>query len=371
MTRDKTDRRESQDQLSRRGLLVGGAAGAGSLALLGAPGAVAQASPSNAGGVPLAGPKRSVIWAIAAIADWNLSYDVGFNDAVRFLGWTYRKVGVPIAQYSAQTHLAAINRAIQARPDVLVTADWVEGVGASLQVAQKQGIFVVVNNALNFPDQISALGVPYVGADEFQKGVSSGTLLARTLVQAGKTSGTIISGNPYPQNANVQDRVNGMISAITAWNKAHKTSFTVTQLMDNSGASVIQAISLWKAKITQVGPGMVALFASADTSTQAAVRALQENGSKPGQFPISAVDLSATSLDQIKQGWVLNVIDAGFYMQGWLPVMLAWQGLQRGFATSGTYDTSGAPITSKNLATAEKASTMQLALAKQYGVVVS
>ena len=86
---------------------------------------------------------------------------------------------------------------------------------------------------------------------------------------------------------------------------------------------------------------------------------------------MAAVDLSAAALNQIKQGWILNVIDAGFYMQGWLPVMLAWQALQRGYPTAGNYDTSGAPITRKNLAAAQQASSLQLTLAKQYGVVIS
>jgi simple sugar transport system substrate-binding protein len=374
MERKDAVERQAQGQYSRRGLLLGGAAGLGGLGLMGASAGtagVALAAGTGYETVPSHGPKRTVIWALAAIADWNLSYDVGFNDAVRFLGWEYRKVGVPIAQYSAASHIATINRAIQARPDVLVTPDWVEGVGASLQTAQQQGIYVVVNNALNFPDQISALGIAYVGADETKKGVASGNLLAATLVQAGKTSGTIITGNPFPQNANVQDRVLGLISAITDWNKAHHTSFTVVQLMDNSGSDPTGAIALWKAKITQVGPGLVALFASADTSTQAAVRASQEKGFRPGQYPIAAVDLSATALDHIKAGWVLNVIDAGFYMQGWLPVMLAWQALQRGYPTSGFYDASGSPITQKNLAQAQLASSLQVSLAKQYGVVTS
>jgi ABC-type sugar transport system substrate-binding protein len=362
-------------RFSRRGLLLGGAAGAGSLALLGAGGGSAIAGNVAAGSgitsVPSHGPKRLVIWAIAAIADWNLSYDVGFNDAVRFLGWEYRKVGVPIAQYSALTHVEMINRAIQVRPDVLVTVDWVEGVGAAVQTAMKQGIYVVINNALNFPAQIRSLGLAYVGADEFQKGVTAGNLLAAALAKAGKTSGTIISGNPYPENANVQDRVLGAISAISAWNKAHNTSFQVVQLADNSGTAPVAAIGLWKAKITQVGPSFVGIFASADQSTQAVVRAVQEKGFTPGQYPIGSVDISSASLTQIKEGWILNAVDAGFYMQGWLPVMLAWQALQRGYPTAGVYDTSGAPITQANLSAAQHAINLQLALAKQYGVVTS
>jgi len=153
---------QEKGRFSRRGLLLGGGATLGSLALMGAPGGLAGAS-AAAGigyeGVPHHGPKRLVIWALAAIADWNVSYDVGFNDAVRFLGWEYRKIGLPIAQYSAITHVEMINRAIQLHPDVLVTPDWVEGVGAAVQAALKKGIYVIINNALNYPDQIRALGL--------------------------------------------------------------------------------------------------------------------------------------------------------------------------------------------------------------------
>ena len=89
--------------ISRRKLLVGGAAGVGGLMAANMLGALPAGASAASGfqSVPQRGSSRHVIWANGAIADWNLSYDVGSIDAARFLGWSYKKVGLPQTSYSS------------------------------------------------------------------------------------------------------------------------------------------------------------------------------------------------------------------------------------------------------------------------------
>jgi ABC-type sugar transport system substrate-binding protein len=359
--------------LSRRRFLIGGALGAGGLVAASAlpPSMASAASPTGFQGVPQRGKSRTVVWALAAIADWNLSYDVAFNDACRFLGWTYKKVGVPIAQYSASSVVQVLNQAIQLRPDVLVTPDWVEGQGAVLEQAQKQGILVICNNANNYQDQLTSLNIPYVGPNYLEMGQKAGSALMQSLSTAGKKDGTILIGNPYPQNSNIEDRVVGATQVIDSWNHANGTDFKYVQLADNSGADPVTAISLWRAKLTQLGSAFVAGFAAADQSTQAAVKAYQGEGWHPGQYSLAAIDISTASLQQFQQGWLLDLVDEGYYYQGWWPVMIAWQTLERSFPVSGTFDSTGAALTKSQLPQEIKANQLQNSLGKAYGVTLS
>jgi len=360
--------------ISRRSVLAGGAVGVGSLIAAGLiPGGVAGATSRGTGygSVPDRGKSRSVIWANGAIGSWNLSYDVGGEDAARFLGWTYKKVGMTQTTYSAAQVVQVLNEVIALKPDVMVTPDWVEGEGPLFEKAQKAGIYVITNNANNYPDQLQALGIAAVTSDPEVLGQKSTAVLMSELVAAGKKKGTIILGNPYPQNTNQQGEVVGALREIKASNAANKTNFVGVELADNSGSDAVQAISLWKAKITQLGPSFVGGFAVADSTTQAAVKAYKEAGFRAGKYPLAAVDVTVASLAELQQGWVLCVVDAGFYMQGWMPVMLAWQALQRGFPASGAIDASGAAITHKQLKAAIAANNRQNSLGKDYGVTLT
>ncbi len=71
--------------ISRRNLLLGGAAGLGGLmaANMLSAGPASASAATGYQSVPVRGQSRHVIWANGAIADWNLSYDVGSIEATR------------------------------------------------------------------------------------------------------------------------------------------------------------------------------------------------------------------------------------------------------------------------------------------------
>ena len=81
--------------------------------------------------------------------------------------------------------------------------------------------------------------------------------------------------------------------------------------------------------------------------------------------------MTTASLSELQKGWVLCVVDAGFYMQGWLPVILAWQALERGYPPSGATDCSGSAYTKSAAAGLITANNQQIALGKDYGVALA
>lgn len=370
---DQNDRDDGGTSISRRSLLAGGAVGLGGLLAAGAlPGAASASTPVGYQRVPDRGKPRTVVWALAAIGAWNLPYDVGFIEACRFLGWNYKKVGMPLADYSASTVLQVISEATQLKPDVLVTPLWVEGEGDLLVDAQQRGILVMCNNANNFPSELTDAGIPYVGGDYYSMGQKAMMVLLDDLAKKKKTKGTILMANDYPENPNITDRILGAEAVIKNWNKANGTSFDYVQLNDNSANDQPGAINLWRSKILQMGSSLVAAFPAAYTSQTAAVTALQGLGWHAGELPMCAIDITTQTLDQIKQGWVLCNIDIGGYMSGWLPTMLAWQILERDYAVSGTsFDASGAPVVDVTVDAAITANNLQDNLGKQYGVVLT
>ena len=112
---------------------------------------------------------------------------------------------------------------------------------------------------------MSCLGIAGATSDPNVLGQKSGTVLVNYLAGSGKKSGTIILGNPYPQNTNQQGVVVGFQAAIAAGNNAHRTKFVGVELADNSGTDEVGAIGLWKAKITQLGSSFIGGFAVADS----------------------------------------------------------------------------------------------------------
>jgi ABC-type sugar transport system substrate-binding protein len=368
------------DRFSRRKLLArGGTAGLGALALasgLSACGAsstptASQQSPGptqqpTAETGPL-GKKRTIVWPIAAIGDWNLPVDVGFNDAVRMVGWEYQKVGLPIAQYNAENQVNTLEKAILTKPDVLVVDWWVKGEAAVVEKAQKAGIFVICNDADNFPDDRKALGIARVGSDFHHNGYVLGQRLADTVAKSGKTSGVFLSGIAYPGNTNVEDKAQGVNDAVQDWNKAHNTSFTFERFPDQSAGEASVSSGLYSAKITQLGSTLVAAEGDATSWPTIVISTLQAKGFKPGQVALGAFRADPPAVTGIKDGWITASADESFYPFGFVATLLAWQYLERGLPPN-DYISGGGLIDQTNLAEIEAREAKVQDLAKQYGV---
>jgi simple sugar transport system substrate-binding protein len=296
--------------------------------------------------------------------------DVGFNDAARTFGWTYTKVGVPIAQYSDASHVDTIKRAILTKPDVLVTSWWVKGVKDVMAEAQQQGIFCLCNDADNFPDDRKSLGIAWIGTDGFANGRNLAQTMLQTLGNNGVTSGTIVFGNPYPGNDNIEVRARGMQSAIDAWNTANGASFTLDNFGDKSDTDAPTSSGLWQAKITQLGKNMVGAAGVATAWPTVITDVLNSKGIKPGQMVLGGFGAAPPARKGLHDGWIVASADESYYPVGYVTALLAWQYLQRSVAPR-DYVTGGSMIDSSNIAAIDQRENVIDNLSTEYGVRLS
>lgn len=357
-------------RIGRRQVLTGAAAfaGAGLVAACGSGGGTTSATATTAGETIGSGKKRKVVWALAAIAPWNLDTDIGFIEATKQLGWEYQKVGIPIAQYSPENVVRVINQAVLTEPDVLVTPAWVPGVAQAAEEAQKKGILVIFNNANNIPRDSERLDIAFNGSDERAAGAKMGGLFAEQLARAGKRSGKVIAGVGFAGNANLNERVYGAEDAIKEHNAKNGTSFEVELFVDDSGRGTENAINAYKAKMLQVGDDLVGfLIAGGQSSLLGLLPALRSSGRQPGDYVIGLWDESEDGTRAVKDGWAFAIVTPDGYVQGYLPVFQAWEQLERGGHVGG-YDSGGLIIDESNVdASLERRRTMN-ELGKKYGV---
>jgi ABC-type sugar transport system substrate-binding protein len=354
---------------SRRKFLAGaGALGLGTLGLAACGGEGSKATAT--GGTPAAGKgagkPRKVIWALAAIAPWNLQLDVGFIEATRLLGWEYQKAGVPIDQYSPESVVNVVNRAVSARPDVLVTPAWVPGLAPVVKKAQDAGILVMFNNANNIPDVSAKLQIAYIGADDYGGGKALAPVVYEAMRKNGKRDGVVLGGLGYPGNDNIEKRLKGAADGLAELNRQNGTNFRYERFIDGSAKGNGPAQIAYTAKIRQVGQeNLAGIFTVQDVAGPLA--SLRRAGAKPGEIVVGAWDLVESTLNGIRQGWVVGTVDAGGYQQGFLPVMFAWEALERGQAPR-DFDSGKLIVTRETIDAKDRSEALLRQKAKDYGV---
>ncbi len=363
---------DKQAGLNRRNVILGALAGSAALAGIGCGSGSGDATTAGTSAAEQDGKKRKLIWAIAAIAPWNVPIDVGYYDATRALGWDYQKVGVPISQYSAENHVNVLKQAILAKPDVLATMWWVKGVGAVMEEAQKQGIYcIAIGDADNFPDDRKALGIAHIGVDNHLASYSAAQPLLAELEKRDVTTGTIISGISHPGNENAEAIINGGKAAVEDWNKEKGTTFAYSSFPDTPpGADESQQAAIWKAQISKVGKELVGVGVLWDGNVPVAIKALQESGLKPGDKPIASITTTERITNGIREGWIVATTDAGTYQDALLSTASAWGQLERAFPAVDV-QTGGEVVTQENVAAAAERTAHVGSLAKKYGVKVA
>src|ERR1700682_3110837 len=91
---------EEANVLTRRSILAKGAIGMGVAGMVGSEFAstAVAATVKHSRRTDRARAGRTILWVVDCVGAWNLQIDVGFHDAAKLTGWTYKKVGSPCAQ---------------------------------------------------------------------------------------------------------------------------------------------------------------------------------------------------------------------------------------------------------------------------------
>jgi ABC-type sugar transport system substrate-binding protein len=355
----------SGPRVTRASLLAGAGLGALSFGVLGC-GAKAEDSGAKASGTSM-GPKRKIHWAIDQSAAWQIPIDVGFNDAVKLLGWEYKKAALGSSSSSSSTQIDAMKRAALAKPDVLVSDWWYKPQGSAFDDIRSDGIFTMVIEADSFPDERKKLALPYVGVDNYLSGYTLGTRMAEELDKAGKTTGVFVSGIPFPGAVNLEIQDKAIRAALDKHNKEKGTSFRVESFEDKADSNVAQASGLWRAKIKQLGDDFVGGTSGSDNFATIVTDILKTTGKQPGDYVLGAFRSATGTLKAIRDGWIQASSDQSYYPVGFVSAVYAWLWLERSIPPL-DYSPGADMIDKSNLELIEKREARIADLAKQYKI---
>src|SRR4029079_6782032 len=110
-------------------------------------------------GALAAGPKRKLIWVPQALGDWDTALQVGAKEFCELAGWDYQRIGDP--NYSVENHVAQVNNAIAAKPDIILTQLESPGLLPAFERGIAAGVTMVIVNQGRVEER-KKLGLNYI-----------------------------------------------------------------------------------------------------------------------------------------------------------------------------------------------------------------
>ncbi|MCE7979854.1 MAG: hypothetical protein DYG89_01565 [Caldilinea sp. CFX5] len=262
---------------------------------------------------------------------------VGMADACGFFSWECSFIGPPA--FSVEGTLERLESTIASKPDVIVmTMSDPEAYNELITDAQSQGILIIGYNTDN--DFRAEQGLGYVGQDQFNAGYQSGLQAVKhAKAVTGKDEGKIVVVTCCPGHTALEERVRGTVAAIE-----ENSAYTTEVLNGTADASqyVANVEAKWQAESDQI-----VAFAGVDGYTENLGR-FGEANSLQGKVALGGFDLLPTTMQSIKDGVMQWTIGQDPYTQGFLPVLMAWKALNRGYAPV-FYDTGAEIVDASNI----------------------
>lgn len=211
----------------------------------------------------------------------------GFQDAARVLGVKAEFTGP--ATYSPDEELAAFQKAVDQRPSgILISPTRPELFEGPIDKAVKAGIPVICIDS----DAPDSRRVMFVGTDNYQAGLQSGTRIAELLSRKGQIVVITITGQ-----YNLDERLRGVQDALKKY-----PNVKITQTLNDKGdprSANDQTSALLESKDKKDKfDGILCLEASGGPGAAEALHRLNLDG----KIPIVAMDKNPETLDWISRG---------------------------------------------------------------------
>jgi simple sugar transport system substrate-binding protein len=260
---------------------------------------------------------------------------VGMSDACAFFNWSCRFLGPP--SFSVEGTVQRLESTIATEPDAIsLTFSDPEAYNALVEDAMEQGVVVVGYNTDN--DFRAEMGLGFVGQDQFNAGYENGLQAIQYAEEImGRDDGKIVIVTCCPGHTALEERIRGTQAAIE-----ENSAYTVEVL--NGTDDPEQYLSNVEAKWQAESEEIVA-FVGVDGYTENLGRFAEANN-LGGQIALGGFDLLPTTLESIRDGNMQWTIGQDPYTQGFMPVVMAWKALERGYPPV-FYDT-GAEIVDAN-----------------------
>lgn len=263
---------------------------------------------------------------------------VGMQDACGMVGWECQFVGPP--SFSVEGTADRLWSAVEARVDAIATVlSDPTAYNDAVQRALDLGIAVIAYDTDNeWRQQTQAF--PYVGGDDIPSGRINGIQAARHAKEVtGRDEGKILIVTCCPGHTALEARIQGTIQGIQEVSNYEVEVF-------NGGDDATQYVARLEAKWAAEGDRIVAI-AGVDAYTENIGRFIEFNNLK-GKVAGGGFDLLDTILEGIRDGYLQWAIGQDPYSQGFIPVMLAWLQLERGYPPR-SYDTGAEVVDASNV----------------------
>jgi simple sugar transport system substrate-binding protein len=243
------------------------------------------------------------------------------------------------AGWNPQTMLTQANEALAASPDAIIVMGH-PGTSAMtpfLQKAKDAGVAVVANN-----NALPGTGVSYFGLDNFQAGKN----LAQATIDNGKLKAgdKVVIYGAFIEGAPSNDVAKGTMEVLDAG----KIVYDKIQWSNEAVADPTLAVPVLVAYL-QSNPDVKGIIVPGHGGVTAVLgKVLQEAGKKPGEIQATGFDISAPSIQALKDGYITVILDQQPYLQGFMPVVAAV--LQKKYGLAGlNLNTGGGFVTKENV----------------------
>ena len=299
--------------------------------------AMAEAEPDVVTTEGTRGEARQMVFITHDMHPFFVPSIVGMSDACMAVGWECSFIGPP--SFSVEGTLERLESTIATGPDAIamVMSD-PEAYNELIQDALDQGIVMVGYNTDN--DFRAELGLGYVGQDQFNAGYQNGLQAVKYAEEVtGKTEGKIVVMTCCPGHTALEERIRGTQAAIEE-NSSYETE--VLNGTDDANQYVANVEAKWQAESDEI-----VAFAGVSGYTENLGRFAEANG-LGGQVALGGFDLLPTTMESIKNGDMQWTIGQDPYTQGFIPVMMAWNQIERGYPAR-FYDTGAEIVDSSNI----------------------
>ncbi len=242
----------------------------------------------------------------------------GFDDACGKVGATCQMLFTQ-TEGSVQEQLANLEAAIARRPDAILTSIVDDkALDEVLGRARARGILVI---GVNVDDTEGAAGNPrqaFVGQGFLAAGYALAKAQSANFPSQGKIK--VLIGISAPGHNWSEQRAQGIVNFLEEY-KA-KTGREVVWEKIDSGTDLAVTADRVGAYLA-ANPDTTAYF---DTGFwhAAVARVLADRGVPPGKVLLGGFDLVAEVVEQMRKGYVQVQVDQQPYMQGFMPVMMAY-----------------------------------------------
>jgi simple sugar transport system substrate-binding protein len=266
----------------------------------------------------------------------TLARELGARAAARVLHVTLNEQH---AGWNPQTMLTQANQALAAQPDAIIVMGHpgTAAMTSFLKKAKEAGIVVVDNN-----NALPGTSVSYFGLDNYAAGKS----LAQATIDNGKLKAgdKVVIYGAFIEGAPSNDVAKGTMAVLDA----DKIAYDKIQWSNEAVADPSLSVPVLVAYL-QSNPDVKGIIVPGHGGVTAVLgQVLKQAGKKPGEIQATGFDISAPSIQALKDGYITVILDQQPYLQGFMPVVAAV--LEKKYGLAGlNVNTGGGFVTKDNV----------------------